>query len=192
MNLFLYLTDWLVLRERLALENYIIANLVKKFLTFYGNLRFITAMASGRHDPYPEPIHPVCNPPPPNILTPLGLSSCLHLGFPSGHFSSCFRTECAYTCKSWFLYLLLIYSLYMRLFLISPFSFPNSYINRRASRCEIWTFEWALSAVSSFLPILHPFCIVPPISVSLSVFSHSFFLSFVLCLVRFGLTAPYE
>ena len=88
------LTPW----SRVLLGKLTSFQLVKKFLVFYGTLRFITAFTSSRHlslswasltqfiSPHPTSWRPI-----------LILSSHLHLGLPSYLFPSGFPTKTLYT-----------------------------------------------------------------------------------------------
>ena len=88
----LTLTPW----SKILLEKLTCFWLVKKFPTFYGIWRFITAFTSARHLPFPQPVRfsPYPTIPLPSILI---LSSHLCLGLPSGLFLSGFPTKTLYT-----------------------------------------------------------------------------------------------
>jgi len=92
---------WLNLRapcSRVLLEKLTGSQLVKKFLTFYGTRRFITAFTSARHlhlywasSIQSIPLHPNSR------RSILIFSSHLHLGLPVGFFSSDVPTKTLYT-----------------------------------------------------------------------------------------------
>ena len=85
-------------RCRVLLEQLTGLQLVKKFLTFHGTRRFITALTSVRHlsVSWASPIHSTC-PHPTSWRSILILSTHLRLGLPSGLFPSGFPTKTLYT-----------------------------------------------------------------------------------------------
>ena len=95
---FVYLTYFLTPWSRVLLEKLTGSQLVKKFPTFYGTRRFITAFTSARHlslswarSIQSMPPHPT------SWRSILILSSHLRLGLPSGIFPPGFPTKTLYT-----------------------------------------------------------------------------------------------
>ena len=87
------LTPWC----RVLLEKLTGLQLVKKFPTFYGTQRFVTALTSFCHPSltWASPIQSTC-PQPTSWRSILILSTHLHLGLPSGLFPSGFPTRTLY------------------------------------------------------------------------------------------------
>jgi hypothetical protein len=80
-------------RSRVIFEKLTGSQLVKKFPSFYGTLRFITAITSACHPLYPEPARSSPYPTSHFLNIYLILSSFLRLVLPSGLFPSGFPTK---------------------------------------------------------------------------------------------------
>ena len=96
-NIYLLTSNLLTPGSRVFLEKQTVCQLVKKFLTFYGTRRFITAFTSARHLSlsWASTIQSI-PPHPTSWRSILILSSHLRLGLPSGLFPSGFPTKTLY------------------------------------------------------------------------------------------------